>query len=415
MEPDLHDREPRDRRRRRRPLVRRGRHDGQQRQDAGAARADAWLRVSGTRAGTGTSADLYRVYVFSDSDCVNVIHRGSIVASPAYVPRTTGSLKLPLTTTDVIKASSENLKDLKKGESEPTQYMFDSAKVSSTESDPEPAKQAATPAAGSGSSSGTPAADDPSNTPPENDPSLPATPKSTGAPVDLWDSGWPNGRFYWTVVPVRYETADPKRTTVAVASAPGASSFRVADVTGFGAAQLLRIGTGATQETLTIVSVDVATNSISTTAAAAYAHGAGEDVQNLTATVDYWDLELPQDVCGPAACMRSARRACRSSPLDPPFVSGLSPKGRLTSAATARPSFYGTPLVAWQPASAPTSTRSSGRRRSIRGGRRARSSPYATSALLTARARQLVLPRPRLSTTRFRQRPPDGVVDAGRR
>ena len=33
-----------------------------------------------------------------------------------------------------------------------------------------------------------------------------------------------------------------------------------------------------------------------------------------------------------------------------PFVSGLSPKGRLTSAATARPSFYGSPLVAWEPA-----------------------------------------------------------------
>ena len=282
---------------------------------------------SGTRAGTGTSADLYRVYVFSDSDCVNVIHRGSIVASPAYVPRTTGSLKLPLTTTDVIKASSENLKDLKKGESEPTQYMFDTAKVSSTESDPEPAKQAATPAAGSGSSSGTPAADDPSNTPPENNPSLPATPKSTGAPVDLWDSGWPNGRFYWTVVPVRYETADPKRTTVAVASAPGASSFRVADVTGFGAAQLLRIGTGATQETLTIVSVDVATNSISTTAAAAYAHGAGEDVQNLTATVDYWDLELPQDVCGAGRVQAFGKG---SMPLvassTSPYVSGLCPR-----------------------------------------------------------------------------------------
>ena len=63
------------------------------------------------------------------------------------------------------------------------------------------------PAGGSSPAPGAPAADDPSNTPPESDPSLPATPKSTGAPVDLWDSGWPNGRFYWTVVPVRFETA----------------------------------------------------------------------------------------------------------------------------------------------------------------------------------------------------------------
>jgi hypothetical protein len=306
---------------------------------------------SGTRSGTGTPADLYRVYVFSDSDCVNVIHRGSIVASPAYVPRTTGPLKMPLTTADVIRASSSILHDLKGG-SEPPQFMFDSAKVSSTESDPAPAKQAASPAPGSSAPGGAPAEEDPSNTPPENNPSLPATPKSTGAPVDLWDSGWPNGRFYWTVVPVRFESAvSPKQTTLTIATAPGASSFRVADVTDFAATQLLRIGTGTTQETLTIASVDVATSSISTTTAAASAHGVGEEVENLTATVDYWDLELPQDVC---AAGRVQAFGKGSMPLvassTSPYVSGLSPQGRLTSAATARPSFYGAPLVAWQPA-----------------------------------------------------------------
>jgi hypothetical protein len=31
-----------------------------------------------------------------------------------------------------------------------------------------------------------------------------------------------------------------------------------------------------------------------------------------------------------------------------PFASGLSPKGRLIAAAAATPSFYGTPLVAWE-------------------------------------------------------------------
>ena len=50
-------------------------------------------------------------------DCVNVIHRGSIVGSPAYVPRTTGSLKLPLTTTDVIdRARRRTSKDLGQGQ-----------------------------------------------------------------------------------------------------------------------------------------------------------------------------------------------------------------------------------------------------------------------------------------------------------
>ena len=35
-----------------------------------------------------------------------------------------------------------------------------------------------------------------------------ATPLVNGAKVDLWESGWPNGRFYWTVVPVRMTTKD---------------------------------------------------------------------------------------------------------------------------------------------------------------------------------------------------------------
>jgi hypothetical protein len=310
---------------------------------------------AGTRAATGTAASLYRVYVFSDSDCVNVIHRGSIVGSPAYVPRTTGSLKLPVTAAEAILAATSYLKDLLQGQTGPTQFMFDSATVTSTESDPAPAKQAATPASpgssGSAPAPGAPAADDPSSTPPANDPSLPATPKSTGAPVDLWDSGWPNGRFYWTVVPVRFETADPKRTTVTTATAPGGSTFRLADLGGFGATQLVRIGSGATQETLTIASVNATTGELSTTTGATYAHGSGEDVHNLTSTIDYWDLELPQDVCA-AGRVQSFGKG--SKPLvassTSPYVSGLSPKGRLTSAATARPSFYGAPLVAWEPA-----------------------------------------------------------------
>ena len=306
---------------------------------------------TGTRAAGGTAASLYRVYVFSDSDCVNVIHRGAVVGSPAYVPRTTGALKLPLTTDDVTKASTSFLLDLKPGESEPRQFMFDSSKVSSTESDPAPAKQPATPAAPGGTGSGTTPIDDPSNTPPENDPSLPATPKSTGAPVDLWDSGWPNGRFYWTAVPLRFETVDPKVTQLTTATAPGASTFRVANLDGFTSSQLVRIGTGVAEETLTISSVDTTNSQILTTTAATYAHPVGERVQNLSSTIDYWDLELPQDVC---AAGRVQVFGKGSSPVvageTTPFVSGLSPKGRLTSAARATPSFYGSPLVAWRPA-----------------------------------------------------------------
>jgi hypothetical protein len=317
---------------------------------------------AGTRAANATPHDLYRVYVFSDSDCVNVIHRGSIVGSPAYVPRTTGSLRLPTTAPDVVRAATTYLKDLKKGENEVPQFMYDSATVKSTESDPEPKKPTATPApGGTGSSttgsgttgSGTTgsAAGDPANTPPENDASLPVTPVSTGAPVDLWDSGWPNGRFYWTVVPVRFETATPTTTTLAQGTAPGSGSFTLANASGFASGQLFRIGTGATQETLTIASVDATIRRVVTTAGSSYAHGAGEVVENLTSSLDYWDQELPQDACA-AGRVQSFGKG--SMPLvagsTSPFVSGLSPRGLLTTASSSKPSFYGTPLVAWQPA-----------------------------------------------------------------
>src|SRR5437764_15160394 len=46
------------------------------------------------------AASLYRVYVFSDQDCINPVFKGSLVGSPAYAPRTSGSLALP---TDPLK------------------------------------------------------------------------------------------------------------------------------------------------------------------------------------------------------------------------------------------------------------------------------------------------------------------------
>ena len=39
---------------------------------------------------------LYRVYAATDRDCVNIVFRSSIVGSPAYAPRTSGALQLPL-------------------------------------------------------------------------------------------------------------------------------------------------------------------------------------------------------------------------------------------------------------------------------------------------------------------------------
>src|SRR5262245_47246137 len=44
---------------------------------------------------TGESFGLYRVYIATDSDCVNVVFKGAVVGSPAYAPRTSGPLALP--------------------------------------------------------------------------------------------------------------------------------------------------------------------------------------------------------------------------------------------------------------------------------------------------------------------------------
>ena len=85
----------------------------------------------------------------------------------------------------------------------------------------------------------------------------------------------------------------------------------------------------------------------------------------------------------PPAELRQVERAGRHRPERRPYASGLSPDGQARRrAGRPRRRFYGQPLVAWQPAAAPDSTRCSGARSSTRGRRRAPSSPGATSLTL---------------------------------
>jgi len=110
------------------------------------------------------------VYVFTDDHCVNRVFTGSVVGSPAFVPRVVGGpLALPKTTSDLIDWDQRPY-TLTWGDEGKT---FDATgkQVKSTE------------VAGSASSGA-------------------AAGSTTDANVDLWDSGWPNGRYYWTVVPV---------------------------------------------------------------------------------------------------------------------------------------------------------------------------------------------------------------------
>ncbi len=67
-------------------------------------------------------------------------------------------------------------------------------------------------------------------------------------------------------------------------------------------------------------------------------------------TFTYYDAESPQDACESG---RTASFGKESRPVittaGTPYVSGLSPKGRLLAQAGRRPVVYSTPLIAWRP------------------------------------------------------------------
>jgi hypothetical protein len=223
--------------------------------------------------------ELFRVYVFSDSDCVNVVYKGPIVGSPAYAPRVTGPLAIPGDTKKLSIARLKNLSDGAEGKA----FAADGLRITTTESQ-SPSSFTATliqqQAAASGSGSTTPV---PTSV-------FPASLSGQGAPVDLWDTQWPTGRYYWTVVPIQYRVdvlpdADP--------SAPPPANPPIV----------------------------------------------------------FYDQDLPQDAC---AAGRIASFGKVGEPVatasGTPYASGLSIKGRLLAASTKRPVFASPPLVAWQPA-----------------------------------------------------------------
>jgi hypothetical protein len=67
-------------------------------------------------------------------------------------------------------------------------------------------------------------------------------------------------------------------------------------------------------------------------------------------TFVYVDTEVPQDACsaGRVSTFAKVSRPAIAAGGGP-FVSGLTPKGRLLASAGSRPVVYSTPLVAWKP------------------------------------------------------------------
>lgn len=194
------------------------------------------LTFSGNTDLTGQEWPLFRVYAFTDSDCVNVVFRGSVVGGPAFAPRVSGPLKLP-TTYDELDLATAGVLASDKNEGATT-LSADGAPLTSNESTSE---------------------------------------ESTTVHVDLPDVDAQTTRYFWTVVPVGINVSD-------------------------------------------------------------------------TGSFEYIDVDLPQDACDAgrvSTFAKLSKPAITSSRT--PYVSGLTPKGRLLAIAGSRPVVYSTPLIAWQP------------------------------------------------------------------
>jgi hypothetical protein len=133
---------------------------------------------------------------------------------------------------------------------------------------------------------------------------------------------------------------------LAGAAAVGATTIDV-DSGGFKIGSAV-VGTGASTENVSVIGVSGTTLTLA--APLTQAHAAGSPVIG-TGSIRYYDVETPQDACAAGRVLAFGKTSEPAvSRSGSPFVSGLSPKGRLTAAAKSRPSFYGSPLVAWEPA-----------------------------------------------------------------
>ena len=138
--------------------------------------AFAWTGRRALNDGVSGQYGLYRVYVSTDADCVNTIFKGAVVGSPAYAPRTSGPLQLPVDPAKDLNRAMTTALDSGK---EANTFAAGVVPITTTEQPP-----ATAAAEGSTNKAATPTGAAP----------IPA--------VDLPESGWPSGRFYWTVVPV---------------------------------------------------------------------------------------------------------------------------------------------------------------------------------------------------------------------
>jgi hypothetical protein len=309
---------------------------------------------TGNQAIDGTVSELYRVYIFTDKQCINRVFTSAVIGSPAYSPRPFGPLALPATSAAIATARSTYLLD----GTEPPGFTYDGQSITTSESAAD-----ATPTTDVPSDPGSAPSTDSSSPSDSGSSSVPSSPSSssssptgslgivsrTGAPIDLWDTNWPESGYYWTVVAVAPESPNSLYTSVGLAGAKsGDFTLPVTSGLGFNPGDVIQIGGGPTAESGTVIAVSG--NTLTLAIALKFGHGSGEAVVRSSGNLEYQDLELPQDVCAAGRVMRFGKESepsLVSSGLL--FATGLSSDGRVTAAAKTT-SFYGEPLVSWTPA-----------------------------------------------------------------
>jgi hypothetical protein len=301
----------------------------------------------GNQSLSGAAASLFRVEVFTDSQCLNRVWTGAVVGSPAWAPRLNGTLALPSDATTLVNAKTSYLGD----GSETADYSYDGYKLA-----PDPIEQQAQATPTTGIPGDLPSS--PGTQPPSDGTTDPAATGGNesiqvagnlGPPVSLWDTDWPSSGYYWTVIPVALVASGGGASVVNVPGvAKGATVIPVLDTSGFHIGDTIQIGAAPNADTTTVAAVGAGSLTVATPTNVA--HAVGDLVVRAGSTLQYVDAELPQDVC---AAGRVQRVGIASQPsltsAQTPFATGLSSTGRLTSAVQSS-KFYGSPLVAWTPA-----------------------------------------------------------------
>ena len=150
------------------------------------------LSFNGSLTADLVQRELYRVYISTDSDCVNIVYRGSVVGSPAWAPRVTGPLKLPASGEEMNLARTGFIgSDGKQGKT----FAVDLSATVENESKPSAS------GGGTGGTDGGTGGGGGAGT--EEQMEKVEAAALAPPPIDLWDNGWPENRYYWTVVGVR--------------------------------------------------------------------------------------------------------------------------------------------------------------------------------------------------------------------